>query len=227
MDVLLFGATGMVGQSVLRECLGAKDVMRVVTVGRTPPDVRHSRLTNLVTPDLFDLSPIAAELAPFDACFFCLGVSSIGMGEADYTRVTFDLTLSIARTLASTNPKMVFTYVTGAGTDSSEKGKSMWARVKGRTENALMTLGFKGAYMFRPGFIQPLHAVRSKTLAYQAAYTLARPLFSVLRKIWPRSMVTSVEVGLAMLQVARRGYPHAVMEVGDIQAAAALAASSR
>jgi uncharacterized protein YbjT (DUF2867 family) len=220
MDILIFGATGMVGQSVLRECLEAADVRRVATVGRTPTDTSHPRLTNLVSPDLTDLRSIGAQLAPFDACFFCLGVSSVGMTEADYTRITYDLTMSVARTLVQANPRMTFVYVSGAGTDSSEKGKAMWARVKGRTENALAALGFKATYMFRPGVIQPMHAVRSKTAVYRAAYVLARPLFGVMRTFWPRSIVTSVEVGLAMLAVARSGYPRPILEVADIQDAA-------
>lgn len=220
MNILIFGATGMVGQSVLRECLAAPDVRRVVAVGRTPTDVPHPRLENLVTPDLSDLSAISSQLAPFDACFFCLGVSSIGMNEADYTRITHDLTMSVARTLVQANPQMTFTYVTGTGTDSSEKGKVMWARVKGRTENALIKLGFKAAYMFRPGVIQPLHQVRSKTFAYQAAYVLGAPLFGLIKAFRPQSMVTSVEVGQAMLSVARKGYPQAILEVVDIQKAA-------
>lgn len=220
MDILIFGATGMVGQSVLRECLEAAEVRRVVAVGRTPTDITHPRLTDLVTPDLTDLRAIGAQLAPFDACFFCLGVSSIGLSEPDYTRITYDLTMSVARTLVRANPQMTFVYVTGAGTDSSEKGKSMWARVKGRTENELRTLGFKAAYMFRPGVIQPMHAVRSKTVAYRLAYVLAKPFFGLMRRFWPRSIVTSIDVGLAMLTVARGGYPRAILEVADIQDAA-------
>lgn len=220
MNLLIFGATGMVGQSVLRECLLAADVTRVVTVGRSAPEDTHPRLTNLVTPDLTDLRSIEPRLAPFDACFFCLGVSSVGMNEADYTRVTHDLTLSVARTLVSANPAMTFVYVTGAGTDSTGKGRSMWARVKGRTENELIALPFKGAYMFRPGVIEPLHAVRSKTVLYRLAYVAATPLFSLMRAVRPSLLVTSVEVGRAMLAVARGGYPRAVMEVADIQAAA-------
>jgi uncharacterized protein YbjT (DUF2867 family) len=220
MDILIFGATGMVGQGVLRECLEARDVTRVVAVGRTPTGITHERLSEIVTPDLMDLDSHRDRLAPFDACFFCLGVSSVGMTEADYTRVTYDLTMSVAQFLLRENSGMIFTYVSGSGTDSTGAGKLMWARVKGRTENALIALGFKGAYMFRPGVIQPMHSVRSKTTAYRLTYALATPLFGILRRFWPRSIVTSVEVGLAMLGVARHGYARAILEVPDIQDAA-------
>jgi uncharacterized protein YbjT (DUF2867 family) len=220
MNILIFGATGMVGQAVLRECLEARDVGRVLAVGRQSTGIAHERLSELVTPDLTNLEAHRDKLAPFDACFFCLGVSSVGMNEADYTRVTQDLTLSVARLLVNENSQIIFTYVSGAGTDSTEKSKVMWTRVKGRTENALIALGFKGAYMFRPGIIQPMHAVRSKTTAYRVTYALATPLFGVIRKFWPRSIVTSEQVGLAMLGVARRGYARAILEVPDIQDAA-------
>jgi uncharacterized protein YbjT (DUF2867 family) len=217
MNILIFGATGMVGQGVLRECLKARDVGRVVAVGRKPTGIVHERLSEIAAPDLMHLETHRDQLAPFDACFFCLGVSSLGMNEADYTRVTYDLTVSVARVLVRENSQMIFTYVSGAGTDSSAQGKLMWARVKGRTENALIALGFKGAYMFRPGVIQPMHAVRSKTVAYRVTYALATPLFGIIRRFWPRSVVTSEEVGLAMLGVARHGYARETLEVPDIQ----------
>ena len=220
MDILIFGATGMVGQAVLRECLEASDVTRVVAVGRQSTGVVHERLSEIVTPDLTNLEAHRDRLAPFDASFFCLGVSSVGMNEADYTRVTYDLTLRVARLLVRENPQMTFTYVSGAGTDSTGTGKRMWARVKGGTENALIALGFKGAYMFRPGVIQPMHAVRSKTTAYRVASVIAKPLFGIIRTFWPQSIVTSEEVGRAMLGVARRGYARAILEVPDIQDAA-------
>jgi uncharacterized protein YbjT (DUF2867 family) len=221
MDILIFGATGMVGQSVLRECLAAPDVGRVVCVGRTAVDTVHPRLENVVVSDLTDLKKVKKRLAPFDACFFCLGVSSVGMNEADYTRITYDLTMSAAQVLSAANRAMTFVYVTGAGTDSTEQGRSMWARVKGKTENDLLKLPFKAAYMFRPGVIQPMHAVRSKTALYQAAYVVAKPLFGLMHAFRPGSLVTSVQVGLAMLSVARSGYAKPLLEVADIQAAAA------
>jgi uncharacterized protein YbjT (DUF2867 family) len=218
MNILIFGATGMVGQSVLRECLKAPDVTRVAAVGRQSTTIAHERLLEIVAPDLTNLDAHRDQLKPYDACFFCLGVSSVGMNEADYTRVTYDLTLSVARLLLRENSQMTFVYVSGASTNAN--GKRMWEQVKGRTENALIALGFKAAYMFRPGIIQPMHAVRSKTTGYRVVYALATPLFGIIRKFWPRSIVTSEQVGLAMLGVARRGYAQAILEVPDIQAAA-------
>src|SRR6266511_2511608 len=163
MRILLFGATGMVGQGVLRECLRAAGVELVQTVGRTATGQRRSKLREVVHGNLLDYRAIESELRNFDACFFCLGVSSVGLKEAEYTRLTYDLTLAAAETLARLNPQMTFVYVSGAGTDSSERGRSTWARVKGRTENALLRVPFKAVYLFRPGFIQPLHGIRSKT----------------------------------------------------------------
>jgi uncharacterized protein YbjT (DUF2867 family) len=226
MKILIFGATGMVGQGVLRECLEARDIERVVAVGRTPTGFTHERLAEVVAPDMFALSALQGQLAPFDACFFCLGVSSVGMKEDEYTRITYDLTLIVARLLRESNPAMTFIYVSGASTDSTERGKLMWARVKGRTENALLGLGFKGAYMFRPGIIQPLHRVRSKTTLYRLTYAVATPLFGAIRTFWPRSLVTSADIGQAMLNVARHGFPKVVLEVPDIQDAARVPAGS-
>jgi uncharacterized protein YbjT (DUF2867 family) len=157
------------------------------------------------------------ELAGFDACFFCLGVSSAGMKEADYRRVTYDITLAAARTLARLNPAMTFIYVSGTGTDSSEKGSSMWARVKGKTENDLLRLPFKAAYMFRPGIIQPLHCARSRTASYHLVYTLAKPLLSGLRRAFPNTILTTEEIGLAMLIVARNGALVRILEITDMR----------
>ena len=218
MNVLLLGATGMVGQGVLRECLLAGDVHGVTTLGRSATGTRHVRLRELVHPNLFDLSSIEASLTGYDACFFCLGVSSAGMSEQQYTVVTHDLTLSVARTLARLNPAMTFVYVSGMGTYGTEHGRSMWARVKGRTENALLRLPFKAAFMFRPGAIMPLHGVRSKTALYRAAYVLLTPLYPLIKRLSPNSVTTSEQVGRAMLQVARSGYSNPVLETADINA---------
>jgi uncharacterized protein YbjT (DUF2867 family) len=216
MHVLLFGATGMVGQGVLRECLVAQDVTLVQTVGRTPTGVQHPKLRDMVHRDLLEYHSIESVLRGFDACFFCLGVSAFRMTEAEYTRVTYDLTLAAADTLARLNPNMTFVYVSGTGTDSTEQGRQMWARVKGRTENALGRLPFKGVYLFRPGFIQPVHGVTSKTNWYRLFYTVTLPLFPVLRTLFPKHVLTTATVGQAMLEVARHGAPKTVLEASDI-----------
>ncbi|HJY36843.1 MAG TPA: NAD-dependent epimerase/dehydratase family protein [Steroidobacteraceae bacterium] len=217
---MIFGATGMVGQGVLRECLLASDVERVLIVGRTASGIAHVKLRELRVPDLTDYSAVEADLSGFDACFFCLGVSSAGLSEAQYTRITYDLTLAAAEVLARLNPQMTFVYVSGVGTDSSERGSIMWARVKGRTENALRRLPFKASYMFRPGVIQPMHGARSKTRVYAVTYLLAGWLLPLLRAMSPRRVLTTESVGRAMLAVARRGAPQVVLEPGDIYDAA-------
>jgi uncharacterized protein YbjT (DUF2867 family) len=217
MNVLLFGATGMVGQGVLRECLSASDVALVETVGRTGTGRQHPTWREIVHADLFDCDAIADDLKGFDACFFCLGVSSAGMQESDYERLTYDPTLAVARTLAVFNPNMTFIYVSGAGTDSTEAGRQMWARVKGRTENALQQLPFKAVYLFRPGIIQPLHGIRSKTPSYQLFYSLTRPLLTPLRMLFPNAILTTQIMGQAMLNAARQGAPKAVLESKDIR----------
>ena len=216
MNVVIFGATGMVGQGVLRECLLDPGVERVVTVGRTALGQQHPKLRDVVHADLFDLSAVERELTGLDACFFCLGVSAAGMSEEAYTRVTFDLTMAVATTLARLNPQMTFVYVSGDGTDSTERGRSMWARVKGRTENALLRMPFKAAYMFRPAGIRPLHGIRSKTKLYQSFYTIARPLLPLLTRMFPRYMTTTERLGRAMLKVVRDGAPSPIIEAADI-----------
>jgi uncharacterized protein YbjT (DUF2867 family) len=220
MRVLLFGATGMVGQGVLRECLLNPDIETVQTVGRTPSGVRNPKLRETVHQDLFHYSEIEGQLAGFDACFFCLGVSSAAMSESQYENMTYALTLAAAETLARLNPQMTFVYVSGAGTDSTEKGRAMWARVKGRTENALLRLPFKAAYMFRPGVIIPTHGERSKTTAYRIGYAVARPLLPLLRRLFPRHILTTEQIGLAMIRVAKYGAPKKILEAPDIAAGA-------
>jgi uncharacterized protein YbjT (DUF2867 family) len=220
MKIVLFGATGMIGQGVLRECLAAPDVEAVLAVGRKPAGVTHPKLRNLVAKDLFDLSPHAAALSGFDACFFCLGVSSAGMSEGDYRRVTRDLTLAVAGVLLRQSPGVTFVYVSGAGTDATERGRAMWARVKGETENALRRAGFARVYLFRPGFIQPLHGIRSRTRLYRAAYAVLSPLFPLLNALFPDQLTTTERIGRAMLAVARRGPPEPVVEAKAINALA-------
>jgi uncharacterized protein YbjT (DUF2867 family) len=218
MKVILFGATGMVGQGVLRECLLDTEVERVLSIVRHPAGTVHVKLRELVHEDFYDYAAIESELAGYDACFFCLGVTSAGMNETDYTRVTHDLTLAAARTLARKNPGMTFVYVSGLGTDSSEKGRSMWARVKGRTENALLALPFKAAVMFRPGLIRPLHGIKSRTRLYRFSYAVLGPLFPVIGALLPKTVTTTEAVGRAMLAVAKGGAPRPVLETPDINA---------
>ena len=217
MRILIFGATGMVGQGALRECLLDPQVEEIQTVGRSATGVHGPKVREIVQPDMFHYAAIEAELRGFDACFFCLGVSSAGISEKQYETLTYSLTLAAAETLARLNPAMTLVYVSGAGTDSSEKGRVMWARVKGKTENAILRLPFQEAYMFRPGIIQPLHGVRSKTTAYRVGYALARPVLPLLRRLFPRYILTTEEIGRAMLNVAKRGAPKKVLESWDIR----------
>jgi uncharacterized protein YbjT (DUF2867 family) len=221
VNILIFGATGMVGQGVLRECLADPDVRVVQTIGRTPTRAQNSKLREIVHGDLTNYQSVEPQLTGFDACFFCLGVSSGGMTEQDYGRLTYDVTLAAAETLFRLNPEMTFVYVSGAGTDSSEKGRTMWARVKGRTENGLLRLPFNAVYMFRPGMIQPLEGLRSKTPSYRVLYTLTKPLLPILRALFPNHVLTTRQIGLAMLSVAKRGFPQSILESKDIRAAAA------
>ena len=216
MNVILFGATGMVGQGVLRECLLDNDIQQVLTVGRSATGQQRPKLRELVVPDLMDLTAVEPQLTGYDACFFCTGVSSAGMTEEKYTLLTYDLTLSVARILARLNPTMTFLYISGAGTDSTEKGRSMWARVKGRTENALLRLPFKSAYMFRPGFIQPLHGIRSKTRLYQFLYDILAPIQPLLKGRLSKYITTTEQLGRAMIAIAKNGYPTPILESLDI-----------
>jgi uncharacterized protein YbjT (DUF2867 family) len=220
MNALIFGATGMIGQGVMRECLLRREVDAVVTIGRSATGHRHPKLREIVHADLWHYEAIERELTPFDACFFCLGVTSAGMSEADYERVTYGIAMAAANTLVRLNPTMTFVYVSGAGTDSSEHGRVMWARVKGKTENALLRLPFKGAYMLRPGVIQPLHGIQSKTQSYRVLYTLTKPLLPILRRAMPRYILTTEQIGRAMIVLAERGGPKHVLESRDIYAVA-------
>jgi len=215
VNVLIFGATGMVGQGALRECLLDPEVGRVLSVGRRATGLRHPKLQELVVSDLLDYGAVQKQLAGYDACFFCLGISSVGMREADYRRVTYDITLAAAKLLVRLNPQMSFIYVSGAGTDSTERGSSMWARVKGETENALMRLPFKAAYMFRPGYIQPIGDVQSKTGWVQTAYDIARPLYPMMNRLLPNNSTTTSNLGRAMIQVAAAGYSKHVLYSAD------------
>jgi uncharacterized protein YbjT (DUF2867 family) len=218
MRVLLFGATGMVGQGVLRECLLDPEIEAVLSIVRRSSGAQHAKLREIVLSDFHDYSTIEGQLAGYDACFFTLGASSVGMNEAAYRRVTYDLTLAAASTLARLNPAMTFLYVSGAGTDSTARGRTMWARVKGETENALLGLPFKAAYMFRPGMIVPRHGIKSKTRIYQFIYSLAGPLFPLLEAALPKLVTATDKLGRAMIYAAKYGAPKRVLETSDIDA---------
>jgi uncharacterized protein YbjT (DUF2867 family) len=222
MKVIVFGATGMVGQGVLRECLLDPRVSEVVTIGRNATGRHDPKLREVVHADLYDLSGIAADLENTDATFFCLGISSVGKGEEEYRRITYDLTMAAAQPIAAANPDSTFIYVSGAGTDSTEKGRTMWARVKGATENAVFALPFHG-YAFRPGYIHPMHGVKSRTRLYQALIVAFKPLYPILRRVAPKWTTTSEQLGKAMITVAVDGWPKQILDPPDINEAAAAA----
>jgi uncharacterized protein YbjT (DUF2867 family) len=224
MKVLVFGSTGMVGRGVLLECLRDAEVTLVVTLGRTLTGMRDQKLREIAHRDLLDYSGMEASLAGFDACFFCLGVSSNGMSEADYERVTYGFALAAAEMLSQVNPGMTFVFVSGAGADSTEKGRTMWARVKGRAENALLRLPLN-TYVFRPAFIEPMDGIESKTASYRLLYKIAGPLIPLLRRALPNYVLTTRQIGQAMLAVARQGFPKRILEARDIRAAARLGRS--
>jgi uncharacterized protein YbjT (DUF2867 family) len=220
INVLLFGASGMVGKGVLRECLDDPEVARVTTIGRTASGLRNAKLHEIIHNDLSNYASIEPALADFDACFFCLGISSAGLTEEAYRRVTYDFTLAAASTLAGLNPQMTFVYVSGAGTDSTGAGRIMWARVKGQTENALLALPFAAAYMLRPGIIQPLNGIQSKTRSYRAFYTAFAWVLPILRALFPKHVLTTTQMGLAMLKLAKHGYEKRILQPPDIRAVA-------
>jgi len=220
MNVILFGGTGMVGQGVLRECVEDGGVERIVLVVRKPTGVASPKVVELVHEDFFDWSGVEEQFAGFDACFFCLGVSSVGMKEAEYRRTTYDLTLSVAKMLERVGSVKTFEYISGANTNAD--GRQMWARVKGETENALMAMSFAQVYCFRPGYIQPLHGVRSKVGWYNGVYAGLSWAYPMLRRVAPKFVTSTEELGRAMIAVARNGYPKRVVEMADIHAAAGL-----
>ncbi len=210
ISVIITGATGMVGEGVLHECLLHEDVERVIVINRKPCGVTHPRLKEIIHSNFFDLSSVADQLKGYNACFFCLGVSSVGMKEDQYTRLTHDLTLHFAETVV--NEGMTFCYVSGAGTDSTEHGKSMWARIKGKTENDLAKLPFKRSYMFRPGLMKATKGAKNTPKLYNALGWL----YPVLHALFPNSSCTLREVGIAMIKCATKGYEKQVIDVPDM-----------
>ena len=210
MKVIITGATGMVGEGVLLECLQNPAVKKVLMVNRKPSPLSHPKLEALIVPDFMKLEQYAAALAGYDACFYCAGISSIGMNEADYTYITYDTTLAFAKVLAAINPNMVFTFVSGSHTDSSEKGRIMWARVKGRTENALLKLPFRGEYNFRPGFMKPFKDQKN-------IKTIFKIIIPIIPILFPKKSLTMQQVGQAMIHAVQKGYPKSILEIEDIK----------
>ena len=211
--VIITGATGMVGEGVLHECLQHPDIEQVLVISRKPGGVVHPKLKEIIHPDFLNFSDIPVDFRQYQACFFCLGVSSMGISPAEYYKLTYDLTLHVARTMAAQNSQMVFCYVSGAGTDSTEKGQLNWARVKGKTENDLLKLSFKKAYMFRPGYLQPTKVLKNMR-PYYKYFTWFEP---VLKIFFSKYMSTLQELGLAMIHAVQKGYPKPVLEVEDIK----------
>ncbi|MFB6827495.1 NAD-dependent epimerase/dehydratase family protein [Streptomyces hydrogenans] len=220
MRIIVFGATGMVGQGVLEACLREEEVTEVLVVGRTPTGRSHPKLRELHHEDFTDFTAVKDQLAGYDACFYCLGTSAVGMSEADYRVVSFDFPLAAARALLAAAPGAAFCYVTGAGTDGTGKTRMMWARVKGQAENALLELSPR-AYMFRPAVIVPLPGTKAKTKSYVLLYRIVTPLYPLLRRLIPRYVTTSLQLGQAMLQATRHGSPRRVLETADINHLAA------
>lgn len=216
MKVIITGSTGMVGKGVLLICLEDPRVTEVLAVNRQNLEIKHAKLKELIIKDFYTPQNYAHELKGYDACFFCLGVSSVGMNETDYSRVTYDLTTGFAKAFLAQNPKSGFIYVSGTGTDSSEKGSTMWARVKGKTENALLAMNFSSAYMFRPGFIQPMRGIKSKTKLYQSLYNVVSPMYPVLNRLFPKFVTNTDKVGMAMLNAITKGYNNKWLENHDI-----------
>jgi uncharacterized protein YbjT (DUF2867 family) len=216
MKIVLFGASGMIGSGVLLECMDSAEVESVLSVGRSSTGRSHVKLREIVHHELLDLAAIEDQLTGLDACFWCLGVSAAGLSEEAYRRITVDFTEAAAKTLLRLNPGIAMCFVSGAGTDSSEQGRAMWARVKGRAENLLLGMGFERATMFRPAFIQPLRGVVSKTRSYRVMYAVLKPFYPLLKLLFPRQVTTSVAVGRAMIRAAHEGSAKAILECWEI-----------
>ena len=215
INAILFGSTGMIGKGVLFECLENDLVESVLVINRQAGEISHPKLKEIIHSDLFDLTGLAPEMTGYNTCFFCLGVSSAGLPENEYRKITYDLTLNAASTLLELNKDMTFCYISGAGTDSTEKGKTMWARVKGQTENKLLSMPFKKVYMFRPAFIQPMTGIRSKTRLYNVLYAVFKPFYFILKHL--DSIVTNTQtVGKAMILCALHGFEKNILETKDI-----------
>lgn len=207
---MITGATGMVGEGVLMECLENPDVSEILSISRRPSGKNHPKLKEYLVPDFASININDEKLKGYDACFFCAGISSIGMNEEDYTKITYDMTLHVAKAMLNQNPGMVFNYISGAGTDSTESGKMMWARVKGRTENALKKMNFKGVYNFRPGFMKPVDGQLNIKWFF-------KPFIYLFPIFLPSKLLTLHEVGRAMINATQKGYPTSTLEIRDIK----------
>jgi uncharacterized protein YbjT (DUF2867 family) len=216
VKVIIFGATGMVGQAVVRECLLDPRVDRMLLVGRSRASVSGPKVEQIVHDDFLDFASIAGELTGYDACLFCLGVSAAGMTEPAYRRVTYFVTMAAARELAAHNPKMRFLYISGAGTDSTERGRMMWARVKGETENAVLSLPFEG-YALRPGYIQSMHGVKSRNRLYRSIYAVTGTLYPLLVRVAPKYVIGSDQLAAAMITIAAEGSPLRILESSELR----------
>jgi len=212
IDAIITGATGMVGEGVLHECLKHPDVTSVLVINRKQCGVEHPKLKEIILKDFFNVNEIENQLSGYNACFFCSGVSSVGMNADEYSRITYDLTINFAKELARLNPDMTFCYVSGAGTDSSEKGRIKWARIKGKTENDLLILSFKAAYMYRPAFIQPIIGLKNTYTIYK----LLSPVITLLKKLLPAFICSLEELGLSMINVVKFGHAQKIIENKDI-----------
>ncbi len=218
LNVIITGSTGMVGKGALLECIDSAYVESILLVNRNPVDIKNTKIKEVLVSDFSNLDSVREDLKGYNACFFCLGITSVGMNEAEYTKVMYDLPVSFARQIHGLNPEMTFCFVSGAGTDSTGEGKTMWARVKGKAENEILQIGFQQAYMFRPGFIRPLRGIRSRTKLYNAIYSVVWPLAYLLQK-FPKFATTTTVMGQAMINVALNGYPKTILESEDINKA--------
>ena len=218
---MLFGATGMIGSGALIECLGHPDVERVLAVGRRSCGVEHERLEELIHGDFLDYSDVRDRLRGYDACLFCLGVSAAGMSEAEYTRITHDFTIAAAEAIREASPGSTFCYISGQGADSSEQGRVMWARVRGRLENRLLAMGPGATWIFRPGYVQPAKGVTSATKLYRTLYRIVGPLFPLFSRVIPNQVTTTERIGLALIRVVRDGAPSNTLRNREINALAA------
>lgn len=216
MKVIITGATGMVGKGVLLECLDSPKVEKVLSISRRSLGIQHPKLQELLHADFSEFNSVKEELLGYDACFHCMGVSAAGMSEEKYRNLTYNYTMALAKMVLEMNPQICFTYVSGQGTESTEKGRSMWARVKGKTENDLLKVGFKAAFMYRPGAIIPERGIKSSTKMYQFIYDYFMWLIKLVRVIAPKSVVTSTQIGQSMLHVAEKGYNRTIVDPKDI-----------